>query len=250
MTHTPPPSPIEAVHASEETSKKYGFVSTRCILDALKDEGFTPTKTNIARANKPERAGFQKHTIRLAHNGLLPSLDSIGRPEIVLRNSHDARSSLAMTLGFYVKICSNGLVASQAAFSERVVHRAVTTDAAVQMALNIAKMSPVMQNSIGSMRSHEMERHNVRRFVSMAAALRYPDPTDYQLTLLNRARRTEDEGDTLWQVFNRVQENLTQGVRAQPGERGIRKVTGVGRDFVLNKKLWSLAEGVLLWQLN
>jgi hypothetical protein len=65
-------------------------------------------------------------------------------------------------------------------------------------------------------------------------------------------RRRDDAGNSLWETFNRVQENAVKGglsARAarKPGERRGRMVTtrevkGIEQDVKLNRALWQLAE--------
>ena len=60
-------------------------------------------------------------------------------------------------------------------------------------------------------------------------------------------RRYADNGTDLWKTFNRVQENLTKGIRGRvdrstgqrTGSRGIKSIDG---DVKLNRALWAMAE--------
>ncbi len=54
---------------------------------------------------------------------------------------------------------------------------------------------------------------------------------EYLAKSLLAARRYEDRGQNLWEVFNRVQENIIRGVR------GTRRITSAARDTELNKGL-------------
>ena len=71
--------PLTAEHGASTVSNRYGFVSTRTLLDNLQAEGFTPRDIQIARVNKTERQGFQKHIIRLQHADLMPSILMTGK---------------------------------------------------------------------------------------------------------------------------------------------------------------------------
>ena len=68
-------------------------------------------------------------------------------------------------------------------------------------------------------------------------------------TLL-QARRSEDEGNDVWQVVNRCQESLVRGgvsdLRhdARGRLRSIRALRGIDSKVTLNKALWGLAERV------
>ena len=57
------------------------------------------------------------------------------------------------------------------------------------------------------------------------------------------ARRPADEGDDLWHVFNRVQENCTKGgIRSDRTHFSTVDIVRPRQDFAINTGLWSLAE--------
>lgn len=60
------------------------------------------------------------------------------------------------------------------------------------------------------------------------------------------ARRTEDAGSTLWQVFGRTQENLFKGGLRGRSTSGratrTRAINSVTEDVRLNRALWKLTE--------
>ena len=63
-------------------------------------------------------------------------------------------------------------------------------------------------------------------------------------------RRFDDRGDSLWQVFNRVQENLIRGGQKDYSRHTrTRPVTGLAEDIRLNKSLWHLAEALRVGNL-
>jgi hypothetical protein len=70
-----------------------------------------------------------------------------------------------------------------------------------------------------------------------------------QSSQLLTCRRTEDLGDNLWVIFNRVQEHLCVGGLTRRSTNGrlvrTRRLTSINRDVQLNGQLWDLATGVL-----
>jgi Domain of unknown function (DUF932) len=70
---------------------------------------------------------------------------------------------------------------------------------------------------------------------------------------LLEAFRSDDKGDDLWHVYNRVQENVIRGgqrglaVRDENGvyrRRTSTAIRGVASEISLNRDLWSLAENL------
>lgn len=244
-------TPIEAAHAASTTSDKYGFVSTKNLLDQLGTLGFTPRKIDVARVNKEERKGFQKHIVRLQHRDLLPEINR-ELPEIIIGNSHDGLSSTWLALGLFRCVCTNGLVVGTSFEEYRFTHRKNNVDAITGAALQLAGQAPRLLDTIERFRSRQLTLPETASFVEEAAKLRYDKPTDEstyndqwdwnkKTSYLNRPRRWDDKGQDLWLTFNRVQENLTQG-RAHSG---IRRITSATKDVDINRNLWNLAESFL-----
>jgi hypothetical protein len=231
---------IDAAHAASTTSDKYGFVSSRAIIDNLQNLGFTPRKIEIQRANKIERQGFQKHIVRMRHSQLMPTLGE-EFPEIILINSHDGLSSLKMMLGIFKLVCSNGMVSGSVEDEIKYTHRKVNLDAINEGAMNLVGRAGRINDSVNRMKSRQLTITERNDFIHQAALLRYDEPNQIQLDSLNRLRRYDDRGDNLWNTFNRVQENLTQGRRYS----GIRRITSPSADVAINRGLWNLAESIL-----
>jgi hypothetical protein len=80
------------------------------------------------------------------------------------------------------------------------------------------------------MQQISMNPDYIKKFAIDAARLRFDDLTDVNIDELFKANRIEDEGNDLWTVFNRIQENLTADV------------TNFNTDIILNQKLFSLAD--------
>jgi hypothetical protein len=233
-------SAIDAAHAASTTSDKYGFVSSRAIIDNLQTLGFSPRKIEIQRANKIERQGFQRHIVRLRHNELMPVVGS-EFPEIILMNSHDGSSSVKMMLGVFRLVCSNGMVSGSVQDEIRYVHRKANVELINDGAMRLVNSAGRLTDAINRMKSRELTLVERNEFIRQAAKLRYDEPEENQLLSLNSLRRYEDRGDNLWLTFNRVQENLTQGKRYS----GIRRITSPSADVAINRGLWNLAESIL-----
>ncbi len=242
---------IDAIHAASRTSEKYGFVSTRSVIDNLTNLGFTTRSVQIQRVNKEERKGFQKHIVRMQHSSLMPKVGD-EFPEIVLINSHDGGCSYRMMLGMLRLICTNGMVSGNIQDEIRFVHRKINidriNDGVMQMVGRAARLGDV----VSRMKSRELTLPEQASFVEEAVKLRYNAPeagSDYsdqrewqhRLHSMNQLRRYEDRGSDLWRIFNRIQENLTQGRRGS----GVRRITSPTTDLNVNRELWNLAEQFL-----
>jgi len=242
---------IDAAHAASTTSEKYGFVSTRSVIDNLTSLGFTTRSIQIARANKEERKGFQRHIVRMQHSSLMPKVgDSF--PEVVLINSHDGGCSYRMMLGMFRLLCSNGMVSGNIQDELRFVHRKANLDKIKDGVFSIVDRAARLSDVVSRMKSRELTLPEQAHFLDEAVRIRYKAPEgdvsledirefNHRRDSLNQLRRYEDRGNNLWLTFNRIQENLTQGRRGS----GVRRITSPHTDVSVNRELWNLAENFL-----
>lgn len=234
---------LEATHAASYASERYGFVSTRSIIDNLASEGFALRSVQIQKVRSEKRQGFQMHLLRFRHESL-NQIAKVGDvfPELVIRNSHDCSSSLLGMLGMFRMICSNGLVSGNIEDAFRVTHRIASVQTVTERVLALTARAGRMVEVMERLQSRLVTSTEATDFILEAAKIRYPEPNDRQLHALRNIRREEDTQPNAWTLFNRVQENLTQGGRAT----GMRRITGAHRDLAVNRSLWNLAEAAFL----
>jgi hypothetical protein len=103
---------------------------------------------------------------------------------------------------------------------------------------------PKVVDKINDWNSLEMTPKQRHAFAQQALKLRAGEERiaqDYELHSILSPKRDADQGNTLWQTFNVVQENLIKG-GFQMNNRTARGITNPVQDMVLNKGLWQLAE--------
>jgi hypothetical protein len=245
-------TPLEATHAAPTRSHRYGFISTQQIINSFEEAGYTPRSVQLARSNKAETRGFQKHLIRFQHRDLT-TIDGQAAPEFILFNSHDGTTSARLSLGLQVFACLNGLVSGQFLGEVKVYHRSVDVNHFLEAATSLRDKVPLLTQKYHLFNQRQLTSSEVTDFTANALALRYSKPAEdspledrleweNRLYYANRARRYADSGSSLWQTFNRVQENLVKGGRRGSG---IRRLTAPAIDYRLNQQLWDLAENYL-----
>lgn len=245
-------NPITATHAAPDRSSRYGFISTKEIVDALGESGYTPRQIQFGKVRREEKRGFQKHIIKFQHRDIA-SVGGEFAPEFVLINSHDGTSSAQLSIGLRVFACLNGLVTGDIFQTLKVYHRNTSVGDFISAANDLRENVPQLVERVQLFKQKELTPATQQQYLIDALKLRYDQPEvdadradrrewDTRLFYLNRARRYADSGTNLWQTFNRVQENLTKG---RPGS-GIRKLTAPAADLKVNKQLWNLTEQYLL----
>lgn len=251
----------ERPHASR--SDRFAHIRTIDVLRGLETEGFAVHGVQVARAVKSDRDGWQKHVIRLRKPGMelkAYAEREVGdvHPEIILRNAHDGTSAYELFAGLFRLICKNGLTVGTQWGSVRVTHAGKAAmgkviDATYQVVNSFDRVVSAVQ----TMRAITMERDEAQAFAEQAFRLRYDvdaETGEHKAPVspgrLLEARRVFDQGRDLWTVYNRVQENLTQGGQAgrvygadgRSRRASTRALTGIDSGLAVNRRLFDLAE--------
>jgi hypothetical protein len=168
--------------------------------------------------------------------------------EVLLRNSHNGTSSLNLQFGVFRLICTNGLVVCDDVVTPvRLRHVGEGIHTAVKDALmQIDQYRTTVLEQIQMLQGVALSQEQTLEFAKKALALTFPENEDRQTEtnakVINIARRAEDGTNSVWQVYNRVQENLVRGgFRLEGMNRNLRAIRDLDRDFTLNKGLWTLA---------
>jgi len=246
-------SPFTAVRPSEHVSGRYSFISTARFIEDMKSFGYA-----LEATRQPKR-GMGMHSMTFSHPSL-PNLEGL-RMRILATNSHNGTSAFNLYVKVEVQVCSNGLVAfrDDADASTRIVHRGYTVDKvglAIQ-AVN-SKVNATLEQ-IKVLQAVDVTPTRGVAFIRAAAELR--DAKPFRLTDLADVRHAEQQNNTAWNVFNRVQESLIRGgyktieeytdstntVHRIPGRRA-KEVTAVKDRLRINRSLWQLAIDELLKQ--
>lgn len=237
---------------------KYSFIPTAPLIERLVGEGFEPVEVRQGYSRTYDRMPYVKHLVRFRPRAYLvrPTPGSGGHlartpgvadayPEVILLNSHDGTTGFKLLAGWFRLICLNGLVVDDQEFpSLEVPHRGDTT-AVIEAAYRIVDSFPAQVARIEDFRARRLELGAQYAFATEAAALRW-QAGQIQATDLLAVRRQQDEGDSLWHVFNRVQENLLKGgieavVAGGARLRKARPVRAISSTLSLNQSLWALA---------
>jgi len=176
-------------------------------------------------------------------------------PEIVLTNSHDALSAFQLHAGIFRLVCSNGMVVADATIAKVCIKHVGYASVNVRLAGQaLFQDLPKLTEKVESMQAIHMQSQEAEITARSAAMVRWPVDDTHTLPFdpvhLLECHRTADEKPTLWNVFNRIQENMVKGgVRYRTvnnRKQRTRRITGIGEDIRVNKALWSLAESMLL----
>lgn len=216
----------------KSASHLYGHVKTDDILKIFVEEGFHYTLEDMKiKGGRKHSSDFKAHLIVLSHpklERLAPGLDkNEGVPRIYLWNSYDRSKSLQFDIGFFRGFCWNSMVfGDKIAKTIRIVHKRSEANIEsyrekIQMAVRemIKAFDTHVQPFVESLMETTMTKEDQIKFAKEAFKARVGSESfiegDYESILKNLGNIEADEGDTCWQVLNRVQRNLGLNYRKE-----------------------------------
>lgn len=240
---------VFATAPHQSRTSRYGFIPTANILRALMDRGFNIHGVAQRRTRTPDRRHTTLHRVVLRHESSLGT-EEPEVPQIVLMNDHMGLSCFHMFAGLFRFVCANGLIVGQTCSSISIPHSKNAVSRVIDGVYEIVETFDKIRERRKAMQEVELTEKQQNEFARRAAVLRYPNNPPFDPKELLVARRPEDEGPSLWSVFNRVQENLTKGgilLTAPTGKRRTRTraLTSLALDTKMNRGLWDLAEDML-----
>jgi hypothetical protein len=248
MRHAAPSIFAQGKHASR--SERYTYIPTIDVLRGLRKEGFEPFMVAQSKSRIEGKTEFTKHMIRMRHLGQVTTRPEAN--EIILINSHDGASCYQMLAGAFRYICHNGLVVGTVSNDIRIPHKGNIQNEVIEGAFRVLEDFEAVDASIDGMKMLQLKPDEQQAMATAALVLRYGERTEGQAPApvtaeqLIEARRSEDQGRSLWTSMNRLQENMQRG--GQPGRTvqgrrmQTRPIGSIDRSVNLNRALWVLAE--------
>ena len=242
----------EGKHASR--SDRYTYIPTIDVLRGLRKEGFEPYMVAQGASRIEGKAAFTKHMIRMRHAGHVSTKPEAN--EIILINSHDGASSYQMLAGMFRFVCCNGLVVGEVVQDIRIPHKGNIQGEVIDSAFRVLDQFEAVGEHTEAMKALQLQPPEEIAFATAALALRFGErtveefgghrPAPVTSEQLIEARRPEDLGHSLWNTFQRLQENVIRGGQSGRSAQGrrlqTRPVGSIDRGVSLNRALWMLAE--------
>lgn len=231
----------EAPHQSR--SDKYQFISTKKILGALRLENFIVTGVQ----QQPSRTGDSytaTHLVQLRHitdigksRGSIQTLNILG--------NHRGEAGYSVRMGRYVLACSNRLFMGQTDAIYQTKHRGDIIDQVLTGTFKVMRASSKYERMVERMQKTFLNYREQYEYAALALSLRGEPGKSFTPYDLLHARRDEDRGDALWQVFNRVQENVLKGIQVQTQDghkHTLKSINAIDRNIDINAVLWNEAQ--------
>ena len=243
---------IFTMKPSNTVSNKYTHIPTERVIDDMELMGWKPVDAKEVKARTEDTRGVQKHLVIFRNDDVVINGEDGDTvfPQILITNSHDGKNAFQFTAGLFRMVCENGLVISDTQFDDiKMRHMGYTFEDLQVLIKDIVEKLPLTVDSMNKMKAVELEEEQMFNLAKSFLDIRVEGT---QNTYDNQAiedvlnvQRKADEGNMLWEVFNRIQENIIDGnfeYKTPSGKlRQARIIKNFKQDQDVNKKMFSEA---------
>ena len=232
---------------------RYVHVPTEKVIEDIIELGWTPINAYRV-ASRGKRTGTGRHMVKFINYDFMEE-GKTEYPELLLTNSHDGTTAFKLDVGIFRLVCSNGMVVKSQDFGSMKVRHYGYDFETIKGAVNsLVEQIPDYLKQVEDMKEQELEREQMLEFARQAALLRFKtaniETIDKVVDVedLLESTRKEDNGNGLWEVFNRLQEKVVNGkfnYALGKKERKARPVKGFKPQVKLIQDLWELASSYL-----
>lgn len=249
---------------NSKVSEKYTVANTYTVIQDMEKLGWRVVRAAQRRATKKSSGRFSYHMVALQNPDIKITKQVDGGeetvecfPQIILTNSHDGLSCFQFRVGLYRCICSNGLVISDAELSEfKIRHIYYSFENLRAVVGRILEALPSKVERMSQMSNVLLSEDQKLDFAKKALSIRkgvkeeelQADEETYK-DLLTPVRK-EDEGSSLWNIYNVLQEKIVKGgyTTAEEGKkaRKVRKVTSFIKELDFSRRIDEVAQSYLV----
>jgi hypothetical protein len=237
-------------HGSKDTSDKYSHIPTDKVIRDMELLGWGVVDAKEIKARK--NIGFQKHLIVFRNNDItINGKDNdIVYPQVLLTNSHDGKNAFTFTAGLFREVCENGLVIATEKFEDfKIRHMGYDFEELQNTIKEMVEALPLTVEAMNTMAQVELEEEKIVSLAKDLLDIRIKStPNSISPSSIDeilKSQRKEDEGNDLWSVFNRIQENILEGNFAYTTLKGkirnARRIKNFQQDMSLNKEMFTKA---------
>lgn len=258
--HTKCPMAFKTQPTNPMVSDKYVMATTMDVINDMAKLGWYPVEAKQCRGKKGSKGIRSFHMIAFQNPNVIVydcNGNIEGWPRIILTTSHDGFNSFTFRCGFYKFLCSNGLIIADEEFANLAIRHINYTFEELRDTINVvvAKL-PNKIEVLNKMRKTELSDDEKIDFAKKVIKIRKGlevtdnlDISDDTVTDILTPARKEDNGNSLWNVFNVLQEKVIKGNFnfSSDGKksRKMRKIVSPIKDIKINMDLFNVANSYI-----
>lgn len=202
----------------QKIKQKEFYIPTLEVVQKMQNQGWLINGVDEKRNKKSRK--ITNNYIQMTHPDFSIK-NSKGQDEayssLSISNSCSGNQPLHMGLGAFRMVCSNGLISfDQHSESEKIKHTQINALNLNEFINSINSKAQNLIHQLNEWKNKDMTVEEIRNLAYDSLKLRLnEDDDDFNPEELLRVNRIEDEGNDVWTVFNRIQENLTHDIRSK-----------------------------------
>ncbi len=239
--------------AADSVSSHYTHIPTSQVMEDMDQLGWKVVDVKEVKARKG--IGFQKHLIVFRNNDVVINGNDGDTvyPTILLTNSHDGKNAFTFKCAIFRMVCENGLIVSTNEFADlKLRHMGYTFESLTEKINGVIEQLPLTVDSMNRMKQTQLSEEQAVDFAQKSLSTRFTSEEMKHISVdfhkLLEPIRKEDEGNGLWEIFNRVQEKIIEGdfqYKFGVKTRKARKIKNFQQDVKVNSQLWEIAESFM-----
>ena len=236
-------------------SSRYRMVSSGEVVNYLGERGY---KVAVIQSGRPGSlsAASGRHLVRLRKHQEKLTVDDCF-PEVILDNSYDGGSGLSLTVGLHRVACSNGLImgGGYGGFFHKLPHVGSIREEVFGLLDDLEQKVVEIPKVVSVWGHRKLSDREASDLAIKALDMRFPTKVgswgESDVERVLRHHRPADAGESLWAVFNRLQENCTKAgrfelpARTKKGRRRCPELRAVSRVSGFNRGLWEAAAALV-----
>lgn len=229
----------------------YQRLDTESLIRQFEALGYGISQVNQERSNSWQDA-YAKHMVRMRPlKKFTPRKDrKVGDSveEAVIVNAHNGSSKLHVLVGIWRFVCTNGLMTGDTISGFHYRHTGAAREIANAVVEQMAKkVLPQLEALTSRMHTTRLNQEGQLRLANDALRLRWGFDAPVQAEMLLNINRPEDKGDSVWHVYNRIQENVLRGGFTEARRNAaVRPLENVTRVVNVNRSLWDAAASFVM----
>jgi hypothetical protein len=134
---------------------------------------------------------------------------------IRIQNNCSGNKPMGLELGMFRQVCSNGLIKKTNISKTSISHIYMNENVLYNKLQNLQSETKETLKFFQNFQNYELTANQMEDFLQESVRLRYTEDqlSKIDISSLGLSTRIEDEGNNLFNVFNRIQENLTSDIK-------------------------------------
>lgn len=248
---------------NDRVSDKYVLANTATVISDMEKLGWKVVEAKQRKAHQDGSGRFSYHMVAFQNPEIkITKTVNDGEevvdcyPRIIVTNSHDGLNCFQLHCGLFRLVCSNGLIISDLTLVDfKIRHIYYEFEELRRLVANFIGALPAYVQSMTRMANVTLTEDQKQDFAKKALCIRKGiseeelEVDEDTLKDILLPQRKEDEGNSLWNVYNVLQEKITKGgyLEAKEGKkaRKVRKVTSFIKDMDLSRQIDKVAKSYL-----